>query len=132
MISAEPLMAFSGVRSSWLMLARNSLLAWLAPSARSFSFSYLRASSESCSWLRSRLTTARRSSSSLTRRGSSSAFGGGALGDLHPAAVDQLGLAHALAAAQRRELLAHGELGLRLQLLARDAGLEHLRLQPEE
>ena len=57
-------MALSGVRSSWLMLARNSLLAWLAPSARIFSASYLRASSDSCSWLRSRLVTARRSSSS--------------------------------------------------------------------
>ena len=26
----KPMMAFSGVRSSWLMLARKALLAWLA------------------------------------------------------------------------------------------------------
>ncbi len=52
-------MAFSGVRSSWLMLARNSLLALLAPSARIFSSSYLRASSASSSWLRSSPSTAR-------------------------------------------------------------------------
>ena len=60
------------------------------------------------------------------------AFGRGALGDLHPAAVDQLGLAHALAAAQGLELLAHGQLGLSLQLLARHAGLQNVRFQAEE
>ena len=31
--SENPMTAFSGVRSSWLMLARNELLAWLAASA---------------------------------------------------------------------------------------------------
>ena len=34
MISEKPMMALSGVRSSWLMLARNFDLAWLASSAR--------------------------------------------------------------------------------------------------
>ena len=33
--SENPMTAFSGVRSSWLMLARNELLAWLAASASS-------------------------------------------------------------------------------------------------
>ena len=35
-ISLYPMMALSGVRSSWLMFARNWLLAWLATSAPSF------------------------------------------------------------------------------------------------
>ena len=39
MTSAKPITALRGVRSSWLILARNSLLAWLAASARSRSFS---------------------------------------------------------------------------------------------
>src|SRR5258707_1280349 len=30
MSSEKPMMAFKGVRSSWLILARNSVLAWLA------------------------------------------------------------------------------------------------------
>ena len=37
MISENPMMALSGVRSSWLILARNFDLAWLASSARVFS-----------------------------------------------------------------------------------------------
>ena len=37
MISEKPMMALSGVRSSWLILARNFDLAWLASSARFFS-----------------------------------------------------------------------------------------------
>ena len=37
MISVKPRIAFSGVRSSWLMFARNSDLARLASSRRSFS-----------------------------------------------------------------------------------------------
>ena len=64
-------MAFSGVRSSWDMLARNSDLALLALSALTFSVSYLRASSASCSWLRSRPVMAFCSCSSLRRRASS-------------------------------------------------------------
>ena len=40
MISEKPMMALSGVRSSWLMLARNFDLAWLASSARVFSSEY--------------------------------------------------------------------------------------------
>ena len=36
------MMALSGVRSSWLMLARKLDLAWLASSARSFSSAYSR------------------------------------------------------------------------------------------
>src|SRR3546814_10094099 len=39
MISAKPMMAFSGVRSSWLMFARNWLFARLAASAASFACS---------------------------------------------------------------------------------------------
>ena len=41
-------MALSGVRSSWLMLARNFDLAWLASSARVFSSAYFSARSASC------------------------------------------------------------------------------------
>ncbi len=37
MISEKPMIALSGVRSSWLILARNFDLAWLASSARVFS-----------------------------------------------------------------------------------------------
>ena len=37
MISEKPMMALSGVRSSWLILARNFDLVWLASSARFFS-----------------------------------------------------------------------------------------------
>ena len=40
MISEKPMMALSGVRSSWLILARNFDLAWLASSARFFSSEY--------------------------------------------------------------------------------------------
>ena len=59
------MMAFSGVRSSWLMFARNSLFARLASTARSFSASYFRARSESCVRLASsRPTASRRASSS--------------------------------------------------------------------
>ncbi len=47
--------ALSGVRSSWLMLARNALLAWLAVSAGSFACRISR-------WARSRSVT-----SSLSR-----------------------------------------------------------------
>ena len=47
MISEKPMMALSGVRSSWLMLARNSDFAWLASSARVFSSAYFSASSAS-------------------------------------------------------------------------------------
>ena len=45
MISENPMMALSGVRSSWLILARNFDLAWLASSARVFSAAYFSASS---------------------------------------------------------------------------------------
>ncbi len=45
MISEKPMMALSGVRSSWLILARNFDLAWLASSARVFSAAYFSASS---------------------------------------------------------------------------------------
>jgi len=38
--SENPMMALSGVRSSWLILARNFDLAWLASSARFFSSEY--------------------------------------------------------------------------------------------
>ena len=48
MISEKPMMALSGVRSSWLMLARNFDLAWLASSARVFSSAYFSARSASC------------------------------------------------------------------------------------
>ena len=48
MISEKPMMALSGVRSSWLMLARNSDFAWLASSARVFSSAYFSARSASC------------------------------------------------------------------------------------
>ena len=54
-ISENPMMAFSGVRNSWLMLARNSLLAWLAASACSFA---LRSSRSAC--LRSVISRAKR------------------------------------------------------------------------
>ena len=37
MISEKPMMALSGVRSSWLILARNFDLVALASSARAFS-----------------------------------------------------------------------------------------------
>ena len=37
MISEKPMMALSGVRNSWLILARNFDFAWLASSARVFS-----------------------------------------------------------------------------------------------
>jgi hypothetical protein len=40
-------MALSGVRNSWLILARNFDLAWLASSARVFSSAYFSASSAS-------------------------------------------------------------------------------------
>ena len=56
-----PRIAFIGVRISWLMLARKSLLAWFATSARSLA-------SSSCA-VRSR--TARSSSSRWRRRSSS-------------------------------------------------------------
>ena len=45
MISEKPMMALSGVRSSWLILARNFDLAWLASSARVFSSAYFIANS---------------------------------------------------------------------------------------
>ena len=47
------MMALSGVRSSWLMLARNFDLAWLASSARVFSSAYFSARSASSSACRS-------------------------------------------------------------------------------
>ena len=47
MISEKPMMALSGVRSSWLILARNFDLAWLASSARFFSRAYFSARSAS-------------------------------------------------------------------------------------
>ena len=40
MISEKPMMALSGVRSSWLILARNFDLVWFASSARVFSSAY--------------------------------------------------------------------------------------------
>ena len=46
--SIMPITPLSGVRISWLMLARNWLLAWLAASAASFS----RSSSSDCLLLR--------------------------------------------------------------------------------
>ena len=49
MISEKPMMALSGVRSSWLILARNFDFAWLASSARVFSSAYFSARSASCS-----------------------------------------------------------------------------------
>ena len=42
-------MAFIGVRISWLMLARNALLAWLASSARSARRASSLFSADSCS-----------------------------------------------------------------------------------
>ena len=65
-ISVNPRMALSGVRSSWLIFARNSLLAWLARSAVSFASwralacSWVCASSSVCcratlSWLLSNM-----------------------------------------------------------------------------
>ena len=52
------MMAFSGVLNSWLILARNSLFARLAASARVFSVSYSRASTASSAWCwRSRATS---------------------------------------------------------------------------
>src|SRR3977135_1259126 len=47
MISENPMMALSGVRSSWLILARNLDLVWLASSARVFSLEYFSARSAS-------------------------------------------------------------------------------------
>ena len=47
MISEKPMMALSGVRSSWLILARNFDLVWLASSARFFSCEYFSARSAS-------------------------------------------------------------------------------------
>jgi hypothetical protein len=47
-----PMMAFIGVRISWLMLARKALLAWLAASAASLAAasSAVRSATMSCSW----------------------------------------------------------------------------------
>ena len=51
MISEKPMMALSGVRSSWLILARNFDLVWLASSARFFSSEYFSArSASSIAW----------------------------------------------------------------------------------
>ena len=47
------MMALSGVRSSWLILARNFDFAWLASSARFFSSAYFSARSASSSAWRS-------------------------------------------------------------------------------
>src|SRR6266704_523144 len=47
-ISEKPITALSGVRSSWLILARNSDLVSFASSARSFSSAYFSASSTIC------------------------------------------------------------------------------------
>ena len=62
MISEKPMMALSGVRSSWLMLARKLDFAWLASSARVFSSEYFSARSASSSaWRSSVRCEARRS-----------------------------------------------------------------------
>ena len=75
MISEKPMMALSGVRSSWLILARNSDLARLASSARSFSSAYFSASSTICcacsssfwrDWRRSAMVAIRRRSPSIS------------------------------------------------------------------
>ena len=73
MISEKPMMALSGVRSSWLMLARNFDLVWLASSARVFSSAYFcarSASSAACcfsvAWVRLRSITVARSRRSLS------------------------------------------------------------------
>ncbi len=66
--SVKPMIAVIGVRISWLMLARNALLAWLARSASALAWlsssvaivtrcssSWLRSTSDSRSWRSSRL-----------------------------------------------------------------------------
>ena len=75
MISEKPMMALSGVRSSWLILARNSDLVRLASSARSFSSAYFSARSTICcaccssfwrDWRRSAMVAIRRRSPSIS------------------------------------------------------------------
>ena len=66
MISEKPMMALSGVRSSWLILARNFDLAWLASSARVFSCEYFSARSASSAFERFRSSTLARSRASFS------------------------------------------------------------------
>ena len=138
-------MALSGVRSSWLMLARNSLLARLAPSARTFSASYFCASSAASSRLRSRsdhgalqLFLVEPARLLLLLEGGDvgagdhqAAVAGAPLGDLDPAAVGELDLA-ALLAGRRGLLLADRQPHDPLDRLARGAGLQQARVQGEE
>ena len=139
-------MALSGVRSSWLMLARNSLLALLAPSARIFSVSYLRASSASCAWLCSRLVTASCSAASLRRRASSwrlMAVMSAAVSTRPPSAVRRSEICSqrpSFSSTSRRPgLPRRGVLPARWRagrsartLVARGAGLQQPRLEREE
>ena len=75
MISENPIIALSGVRSSWLILARNFDFAWLASSARVFSSAYFSArsatssacrSSFCCEWRRSATVAIKRFSLSIS------------------------------------------------------------------
>ena len=107
MISEKPMMALSGVRNSWLMLARNFDLAWLASSARFFSSAYFSASSvelRARDWRRSATVAISRFSLSISffslqlERGDVgadrdiAAVLGAALADLQPVAVVELRL----------------------------------------
>ena len=63
------MIALSGVRSSWLILARNLDFAWLASSARVFSSLYFSARSASCwAWISSACWELRRSEMVAIRR----------------------------------------------------------------
>ena len=118
MISENPMMALSGVRNSWLMLARKVDFAWFASSARVFSSAYLSASSASCwAWIssacwdlrRSAMVAIRRCSPSTRRElvaldggdvgadGNVAAVFGAALADVQPASVFELRLERARA-----------------------------------
>ncbi len=67
MISEKPMIALSGVRSSWLILARNFDLLWLASSARVFSWNIFRTRSASSSAWRSSAPCERFRSTTLAR-----------------------------------------------------------------
>ena len=58
-ISAMAMTPFSGVRISWLIVARNALLAWLAASAssRASTSSRVRSSTSSTRWSRCRASS---------------------------------------------------------------------------
>src|SRR6266853_570894 len=84
MISENPMTALSGVRNSWLILARNFDFAWLASSARVFSSEYFSARSASSS--------AWRSSANCDLRRSETAFLCAPLADIEPAPVFKLRL----------------------------------------